>query len=338
VLFRSIAFALRAPAAHTVQAAIWTPPTTTVVPMNKDEKGIWRGASPALEPDLYYYHLNVDGVTTRDPGASWFKGDSKDLMCVVEVPGRKNPPWAIRSGIVHGALTHHRFDSKAAGDTRGLNIYTPPSYHRTNQEFPVLYLLHGAGGDETRWVDVGLIDRLMDNWIADGKVGEMVVAVTANRLSGGAPSAAAPAGPSVLERYFLEEVMPFVEGRYRVSKARTKTAVAGFSMGGSQTLQLALKHPDRFGALASLSGAIRGNLIETYPILNDAIRVNHDFPVFYVVCGEQDPLSSAAKAFHDQLTQAGIKHKYLTGPGGHAYKVDWPMMEEFLADFSAAAK
>ena len=336
---RTITFALRAPAAHAVRAEIWTPPTTTSVPMTKDEKGVWRGASPVLEPDLYYYHLEVDGVITRDPGATWLKGDSKDLMCVIEVPGKKNPPWNVRPGIAHGALTHHLFDSKAAGDVRGLNVYTPPSYSRTKHEYPVLYLLHGAGGDETRWVDVGLIDRLMDNWIADGKIGEMIVVVTANRLGGGgAPPAAASSGPSPLERYFLEEIMPFVEGRYRVSKARAKTAVAGFSMGGSQTLQLAMKHPDRFGALAVLSGAIRGNLMETYPLLRDTARVNREFPVFYVVCGEHDPLKSAAQVFDKELTQAGIKHHYLTSPGGHAYKVDWPMLEKFLADFTIAAR
>lgn len=338
----TITFAIRAPDAHAVKAEIWTPPTTTTVALAQDEKGVWRGVSPALAPDLYYYHLEVDGVVTRDPGATWFKGDSKDLMCVVEVPGKAQPPWNVRPGIAHGALTHHVFDSQAAGDVRGLNVYTPPSYAQGNRDYPVLYLLHGAGGDETRWVDVGLIDRLMDNWIADGKVGEMIVVITSNRLGGGSPRGATPAAvptePTVLERYFLEEVMPFVESRYRVGKSKTRTAVAGFSMGGSQTLQLALNHPDRFGALATLSGAIRGKLTDTYPILKDASRVNREFPVFYVICGEHDNLNTAAKAFDQELTQAGIKHHYLTGPGGHAYKVDWPMLEKFLADFTTAAK
>ena len=342
---QTITFSILAPDARAISAAIWTPPTNTTVELKKDGKGLWRGTSPVMAPDLYYYHLNVDGVVCADPGATWFKGHSKDLMCMVEVPGKENPVWRIRDGIDHGALTHHLFNSKASGGVRGLNVYTPPSYYKSNKKYPVLYLLHGAGGDETRWVDVGLIDRILDNWIAEGKIAELVVAITSNRVGGGpaaeerAPAnalASAPApGASILEGYFLQEILPFVESHYRVDKDKEKTAVAGFSMGGAQSLQLALNHPDRFGALASLSGAIhRADIMERYPVLKDAKQVNKEFPVLYVVCGEHDALNVAAKTFHEQLAKAGINHKYLTGPGGHAYKVDWPMMEKFLHDFT----
>ena len=111
--------------------------------------------------------------------------------------------------------------------------------------------------------------------------------------------------------------------------------MAGFSMGGSQSLTLALRNPDRFGSVCSLSGAIhRSNLMESYEILRHAGRTNEAFRQLYITCCDGDGLSEAAAAFHEQLREAGIRHKYLTGPGGHAYMHDWPFLEAFLAEFA----
>jgi len=358
---RSVTVQLKAPKAQEATVEFYLEGESLTIPMEKSAEGLWTATTEPLEPGLHYYHINLDGVPVWDPGATWFKGYSKTQMCLVSIPGDEPPIYELRADIPHGQLTHERIYSETTKDLRGLNVYTPPSYRENPQKsYPVLYLLHGAGGDETRWVDVGLIDRVLDNWIASGAINELVVVVTSNRLGRDAS----------LEDYFLKDIMPHVEKNYRVLTDNEYTAIAGFSMGGSQTFQLAFKHPERFGAACSLSGAIRSgaspmgrrggapaggegapargeaspegpaapraSFIDQYEILQDAAKTNEAYRQLYITCCDGDGLASAAKSLHEDFDKAGIRHVYLTGPGGHAYKDDWKFLVTYLADFTGA--
>lgn len=317
-----------------------TIPKATQITLKKGEDGVWSGTTPEpLAPDLYFYYLVMDGLDIHDPSAKYFKGQGPKWGCLLEVPGDTPQDFELRGDIPHGTMTHAWIDSKVLGELRGLNIYTPPSYLVSTKKYPVLYLLHGVGGNEETWVKAGFIDRMLDSWIADGRINEVVVVITSNRVNRGTDEST-----NSLTGYFTKEIMPYVEKRYRVETGRQNTAVAGFSMGGGQTLSLAFGLPERFGALACLSGAIGnrggardgGGMIAQYPVLQDAKKANELFPVFYVACGEQDSLIKAAKSFDEELTKAGIKHTYTTSPGVHTMKADWKALEAFLHDFTKA--
>ena len=333
---RTITFRLKAPEATSLVVQIQTPPKNTTVVLQKGENGVWTGTTATpLAPDIYFYYLVMDGLDIHDPAARYFKGQGPKWGCILEIKGDRPGDYEFQPAIPHGAVTHEWIKSTVLGETRGVNIYTPPSYLESSKTYPVLYLLHGIGGDEETWVKAAFIDRLLDSWIAKGIINELVVVITSNRVSRGAGTAVA----SPLNDYFAKDVMPQVEKRYRVKTGRENTAVAGFSMGGGQTLSLAFGLPERFGALACLSGAIGrggGSPADQYPLLRDPAKVNRLFPVFHVACGENDGLVNAARKLHDELDQAGIKHTFTTGPGDHAMKTDWRMLGAFLREFTRA--
>lgn len=335
---RTVTFRLKAPEAASLVVQLQTPPKNTTLALQKGDNGVWTGTTAApLAPDIYFYYLVMDGLDIHDPSAKYFKGQGPKWGCILEVKGEQPADWEFQPGIPHGAVTHEWIKSPVLGESRGVNIYTPPSYlTESGRKYPVLYLLHGAGGDEDTWVKAAFIDRMLDSWIARGVINELVVVMTSNRANRGAGGAPADAA---LTEYFAREVMPHVGARYRVQAGREHTAVSGFSMGGRQTLALAFGLPDRFGALACLSGALGrgdGGSAAQYPILADAARVNQLFPVFHVACGDHDPLLGAAKKFHEELTEAGIRHTYTTGPGDHSLKTDWNMLRDFLREFTKA--
>ena len=333
---RTVTFRLKAPEAASIVAQLQTPPKNTTVALKKDENGVWSGTTAmSLAPDIYFYYFVIDGLDIHDPAGKRFKGQGPKWGCILEVKGDKPADFEFHPDIPHGAVTHEWIKSSVLGETRGVNIYTPPSYLESAKTYPVLYLLHGIGGDEETWVKAALIDRMLDSWIAKGIINELVVVITSNRVTRGEGTD----GSSALNDYFAKDILPRMEQRYRLKTGREHTAVAGFSMGGGQTLSLAFGLSDRFSALACLSGAIGrggGSMADQYPILNDAEKVNRLFPVFHLACGENDPLVNAARKFHEELVQAGVKHTFTTGPGDHAMKTDWNMLEAFLHEFTKA--
>jgi len=214
-------------------------------PMQKDDQGVWSVTTEPLQPDFYGYLFTADGVGLIDPLNSWMKPNLLDTESVVHVPGPASLPWEVNH-VPHGTIHHHFYKSSVVGDEREFYVYTPPDYGKTRQSYPVLYLLHGFSDDASGWTAVGRAHVILDNLIAQSKAKPMLIVMP---LGYGAPEIVSHgfggfnSDKELRQRNFsrftealLTEVIPQVESSYRVAKNSESRAIAGLSMGGSESL------------------------------------------------------------------------------------------------------
>lgn len=331
--------------------------------MSKGENGVWTATTPPMPPDVYTYSFNVDGVTALDPRNTNTKMGYGGFgpVSTVEVPG-DGPQFYDVKDVPHGAVRIQPYMSKSMGLAREMWIYTPPGYDK-GKDFPVMYLLHGAGDIESGWTLIGRANNILDNLIAEGKAKPMVVVmplghaiqsfyagpaknaapVTAAAApardaagpAGAAGAAAAPAaggggrgaaGPAALSQFghdLLEDVMPFIEKTMKVSTKADDRAIAGLSMGGGQTENIAFTRPDLFRYVVIMSGAVQGNADTAYPkFFSDVAMANKQFKLLWVGVGKDDALvGNGVKAFEATLTAKGVNHKFVVGEGRHEWTV-----------------
>jgi enterochelin esterase-like enzyme len=309
--------------------------------LTKDDNGVWTGTSNPLAVGFHYYTVQVDGATFNDPGTQTFFGSSR-WSSAIEIPDPAGDFYQFKE-VAHGVVRVHPYYSKIQKATRRAFIYTPPGYDGSSQRYPVLYLQHGAGEDETGWHAQGRVNLIMDNLIAEGKAKPMIIVMengggsalfargnagAAPRPAGAAPGAApAPAGggpgrgaPGVLNNNFdqilLTEVIPMIDANYRTLTDREHRAMAGLSMGGGQTLTIGLGHLDTFSALGVFSGARATTDIETAynAVFADAEAFNKKVSTFYVSIGTTENVEGA-RTFHKALEDQGIGHVYYESEG-----------------------
>ncbi|MFO1478313.1 MAG: alpha/beta hydrolase-fold protein [Verrucomicrobiota bacterium] len=222
-----------------------------------------------------------------------------------------------REGIAHGKLEMIEYDSKTVGTHRKMQVYTPPGYSKDKQ-YPVLYLLHGIGGDETEWERFATPDILLDNLIAAGKAVPMIVVMPNGRAqkndrAEGDIFAAAPSFAR-FERDLLDDVIPAIQSRYSVSTNRDARALAGLSMGGGQSLNFGFAHPDVFAWIGGFSSA--PNTKSPAQLLPDA-AVAKQFKLIWLSCGNQDGLISISQGVHTRLKEYEIPHVWHVTTHGH---------------------
>ncbi|HYO23392.1 MAG TPA: alpha/beta hydrolase-fold protein [Lacipirellulaceae bacterium] len=222
-----------------------------------------------------------------------------------------------RQGIEHGKLELVEYESKSVGTTRKLRIYTPPGYS-SETKYKVLYLLHGIGGDETEWERFCAPEEILDNLLADGKIEPMIVVFPNGRAqkndrAEGNVFAAAGAFAN-FEADLINDIMPFVASRYSVQEGREHRAIAGFSMGGGQALNIGLKNLDLFAWVGGFSAApnLRSSS-DDVPSADDAKRLK----LLYLSCGDQDGLINISQGFQRALKGAGVPHVWQVNHGGH---------------------
>jgi len=289
-----VTFRFRAPNAKEVLLAR---EGTEPVPMQKDEQGVWSVTTDPLEPDFYGYSFEADGVRLIDPSNHLMKPNLLNTQSVVHVPGPASLPWEIND-VPHGAIHHHFYRSGVVGDDRDFYVYTPPAYSpQAKKLYPTLYLLHGFSDDASAWTAVGRAHVILDNLSAQGKAKRMIVVMP---LGYGASEIvsqgfAAFHDASLRQRNFqkfrdalVNEVIPQVEGAYRVSKDRKSRAVAGLSMGGAESLLTGLNTLDHFawiGAFSSgwtfrgLQGGLPGARLQSqHPTAPALDRLRHGRP------------------------------------------------------------
>src|SRR4051812_274531 len=256
----TVTFRLRMPNAAEVKLAL---EGAKPVPMIKDDQGVWSVTSAALEPDFYGYVFLVDGVSVIDPLNPVEKPNLLYKSNQVHVPGPPTLSWEM-TDIPHGEVHHHFYRSKVVGDNRDFYVYTPPDYKaNAKKKYPVLYLLHGFSDTADGWTAVGRANIIFDNLIAQGKVKPMLVVMT---LGYGAPEilrggfGGFSRSPEVRDRNFakfsealLGEVLPRVESAYLVKKDQNSRAIAGLSMGGSESLLTGLNNLDKFAWVGAFS-------------------------------------------------------------------------------------
>jgi enterochelin esterase-like enzyme len=290
----------------------------------KDDKGVWTASLGPFEPDYYAVAFLTDGVW-RTAG-------------YVHVTGPAPQAWDPRP-VKHGTVHQHWYDSKTLGMFRSVWVYTPPGYEEGKESYPVLYLLHGSGGDEGSWVTDGLANIILDNQIADGRAKPMIVVMPFGHTN---PSPRAGVVPSYSGRdtaaftqELLSEVLPAVERTYRVSRRADHRAIAGFSMGGNHARLIGLQRLDMFHSVATFSGTIgvRGPQVtaaaieEAYgPAFDDPDSVPNGINValrllWLGVGSQEERLLSQHRLFTDLLNERRIKHTFVVEPGGHTWHV-----------------
>jgi enterochelin esterase-like enzyme len=274
----TVTFWLAAPDARSVTVrntsggyADW--PGGNDVVMTRDGQGVWSATIGPIEPEYYSYVFVVDGVQTLDPGNVLVVRDGARYGNSLRVPGSTSADYDVND-VPHGTLAQVWYRSSILQAARRMYVYTPPGYETNTGRYPVLYLLHGGGGDEEAWTTMGRAPQILDNLIAKGKARPMIVVMTNGNdfqsasqdfvpppagvplIGTGSPPPAGIRGASIprFPESLVREVIPFVDAAYRTRTDREDRAIAGLSMGGAQTVYTAFNNLDSFAWVASFSG------------------------------------------------------------------------------------
>jgi len=322
---RTVTLRLRAPRATEVTVAgEWThPAANTPQKLTRDAQGVWSITVGPLEPNIYIYVFNLDGVTIADPVNPLMKLRARTSASVVEVPGGQ--PWDFRD-VPHGQLhTHVHAAGALNGARRQFLVYTPPGYERGRGRYPLVYLLHGNNDLEVGWTMAGRANLILDNQIADRKTVPMVVVMPFGHALpfGTRPPSGQP--DLAFEDYLLKDVAPVVEAQYRIAPGRRNRAVVGLSMGGAHALQLALRHRDRFGSVGVFgAGLTREDFEQRYraALPAPAAGGKHQaalFDLFVIGVGREDAVLARAQQLSETLRASGVPTTYFETDGGHTY-------------------
>jgi enterochelin esterase-like enzyme len=316
---RTVTFRFHAPDAEEVK--VGTQFTEGLQDMKKDARGVWSARLGPAEPEIYVYGFVVDGIELADPVSRDVLVNAWPTRSIVEIPGDK-PMYYDQRPVPHGRVQMNWFESKTLGVNRKFYVYTPPGYEKNKKSYPVVYLMHGGGGYEFIWTDLGRVNLVMDNLIADGKAKPMIIVM---------PYGHTPRIPGEnyravriqrFEDYFLNDLIPYVEANYRIAEGRENRAMAGLSMGGSQTLNIGIKHPDKFSSLGVFSNGI-GNIEKFKKTHREYLdSMNEKVDVFWLACGRDDFLFERYEETLAFLKEKNIKHTSHTTDGAHTW-LNW---------------
>ena len=315
--------------------------------LKEGKGGVWEYTTPfVVAPDLYNYTFRVDGVSQIDPHNMWVNRDVASLTSVLLVPakGERSDLYAIHK-VPHGTVSKVWYPSKTAGFDRRLTVYTPAGYETSKVKYPVLYVLHGIGGDEDAWVTQGRATQILDNLIARGEAKPMIVVFTNGNISQEAAPLENSTGymnptmslPKTMEGSFetaFPEIVKFIDSRYRTLAKKDSRAVCGLSMGGFHTLYLSLNYPELFGWSGMFSAAIGVNDPSVSPIYQDfdakLAKYYASKPrLLWIGCGNTDFLWQANLEFKKKLEDNGYKFSFMETEGGHIWK-NWRI---YLTEF-----
>lgn len=342
-----VTFRLVAPRAAEVQLqGDW--PGGRDVAMTKDAAGLWSVTTGPLPAEQWTYTFSVDGVPALDPRNYNVLRDGTRYMSWVMVPGPASAPYVARQ-VPHGTVSMVWFPSTKLGAARRMFVYTPPGYEGGTERYPVFYLLHGSGGDENAWNEMGSASAILDNLMAQGKVKPMIVVMPnaywdeQAALDHAFPRTAQPPGVGSGRRDYdgneqdiVGDLVPFVERHYRALAGREHRALAGLSMGSGITANVGLKRLDVFASIGIMSAGMFGNttnpaavppegvmLLEKIApgLVTDAATTNGKLKLFYFSCGVDDTrIGYFTKAVED-LQRRGVKATLRTYPGAHEWRV-----------------
>jgi len=349
-----VAIRIKAPEAAKVRVSFWSGPK---LDLTKQLDGFWTVETPPLVPGLHYYTLTVDGAEFADPGSRAFFGGGK-YASAVEVPEPGADYYAIRA-VPHGQVREVWYDSKVTGTWRHALVYLPPGYdEETKTRYPVLYLQHGGGEDETGWIRQGRANFILDNLIAEGKSRPMVVVMAygyATRAGQPAPPPGARSfgSPEAIKAMremtetfaadVTEALIPFVDATFRTLPDREHRAMAGLSMGGMQTFQVTLGRLDLFSHIGGFSGAAGplafgpGGKLDPKTdfggVFADPAAFAKKVRLLWLGVGTEEPerMRAGIRSLHASLTEAGIAHVYQESAGTDH---EWQTWRRNLNDFA----
>lgn len=283
------------------------------VKMIKDTSGVWSVTVAPVKPDIYPYSFWVDSVQTADPNNTYIFANERFKRSIVDIPGDKPLVHSLRN-VPHGRVTYEYYQSKTLGTTRQLLVYTPPGYDPSGKtKYPVLYLIHGGSDTEETWTKVGRANLIADNLIAERKAVPMIIVMPYGNVR---PKPMADFTPEV-----VNDIIPFIESKYSVVNESKGRAVAGFSVGGGQTLNIGLTNTDKFAYVCSYAPytateEFRKNFSNWSP---DAAKINKDLKLLNISVGTEDFLYESVKENIAMFNNKKIKLDTLIVPGGHTW-------------------
>lgn len=345
----TVTFRFQAPNAKEVKISGDWMPSQGWVPgseaMINDGKGLWSYTASALSSDLHGYSFLVDGLKSTDPNNVYLIRDVASVTNVFIVGGGKADLYKVNK-VPHGTVSRRWYDSPSLGITRRVTIYTPAGYETSKEKYPVLYLLHGMGGDEEAWIALGRASQILDNLIAQGKAKPMIVVMTNGNVVQEAAPGESTLGyykptfqlPNTMDGKFEEtfpDVMKFIEGNYRVKAEKSGRAIAGLSMGGFHTLHISRLYPNTFDYVGLFSAAIMPNDKETskvYANIDETLKaqMKNGYKLYWIGIGKDDFLYKNVKEYRDKLDKMGMKYVYRESEGGHI----WANWRAYLSEFA----
>ncbi|RKD88187.1 esterase [Mangrovibacterium diazotrophicum] len=313
--------------------------------LEKGADGIWSYTSEALPSDLYTYNIIVDGFKSTDPNNVYMIRDVSSVFSIFIVPGDKGNLYSVKD-VPHGTVARRWYDSPGNEMTRRMTIYTPPGYENSKESYPVLYLLHGMGGDEEAWINYGRTSQIMDNLIAQGKATPMIVVMTNGNVAQSAAPGESSLGfekpnmmlPHTMDGKFEEtfpEVIKFIESNYRVKTDKADRAIAGLSMGGFHSLHISRYYPNTFDYVGLFSAAIlpnEGVKSALYEDFDGTLKAQMDngYKLYWIGMGKSDFLYKSGVDFRAKLDSMGMKYTYMETEGGHT----WTNWRVYLSEFA----
>jgi enterochelin esterase-like enzyme len=326
---KEIVFRISAPYADTVKLyGSWMANRNAAATMVKDVNGIWSVIIPTPTPELYTYNFIVDGFTVNDANNIFMQRDGTRYLSVLIVPGDLTANYF--EAKQRGNLSQVWYESPTLGMNRRMFVYTPYGYENSTAKYPVLYLLHGAGGDEDAWSTMGRTCQIMDNLIEKKLAKPMLVVMPngnptqqAARTTMLAEKTVDRNDPAFANSYvnsIVKDIVPYIEKNYRVIAKPDSRALAGLSMGAGHTVACTNLYPGFFSYICPLSNGIR---------VTDENKAKYDsdfkalkkagYKLYFLACGSSDFLIESANTLDKTLTSNGLKHTFFVTPGGHTW-------------------
>jgi enterochelin esterase-like enzyme len=336
---RKITFRILAPKAESVKlgAGDIQGLSQDAIVMTKGTNGVWELTVGPVPAGAYRYNFNVDGLSVIDPRNPLNSQSNENTWSLVAVPGAE---FMDTKDVPHGAVAEVTYNSSSLKRARRMHVYTPPGYEKSQQSYPVFYLLHGSSDSDDSWSSIGRAGFILDNLVAAKKAQPMIVVMPHGHTG---PVNSGGRSGSDFERDFVEDIMPQVESRYRVLTDRKNRAMAGLSMGGGQTLNIGFIHLDKFAYLGVFSSGVFGIAgggrppttneppwEERHKEILDNPSLKEGLKLLWFATGKDDFLLKTSQATVDMLKKHDFNVVYKETSGAHT----WLNWRDYLIEFA----
>jgi len=330
----SVVFQVKAPNAQKMQIDLGRK-----YDMVKDSNGVWSVRTEPVVPGFHYYFLVIDDVPVADPASQSFYGTGK-MASAIDTPEKGADFYTVKD-VPHGALSSKYYFSKVTNNWRRLFVYTPPGYAvNAGEKYPVVYIQHGGGEDETGWANQGKTDIILDNLIAEGKAKPMIVVIANGNVRAGGGGYSSE-GMAAFKKEMTQNIVPFIDQNFQTLTDAKNRAICGLSMGGGQSFYVGFESLDVFGSVGIFSSGIFGGIRTTGSgfdaekeipgLLSKSAEFNKKLDLFYISCGEQDMRIEHTKKAVETMKKNGLEVEFNSFPGDH----EWQVWRKSLHDFAS---
>ena len=295
--------------------------------MQRDGKGGWMAVTDPLVVGFHYYFMNIDGVNFIDPSTETFFGCNREAGGIEIPEGDEGNYYRPQQGIAHGQVRSIYYYAKSTNEWRHALVYTPAEYEKGKKKYPVLYLKHGMGEDETGWSKQGHMQHIMDNAIAKGEAVPMIVVMESGDVKapfrGGDNRQGFSSYGASFYKVMINDLIPYIDANFRTKTDRDHRAMAGLSWGGHQTFDLVMNNMDKFSYMGAFSGAIFGLDAKTAydGKFANGEEFNKKIHYLFLSCGSEENFGTDKLA--QSLRDCGVKVDFQVSPGTHHEWLTW---------------